>query len=708
MPGYPTRLVFITLSALLANAQDIPITGVEQPALRAFDDAMLAAMQRQQSVGAVLAVVRNGRLVLARGYGWADKAANRPIEPEGLIRIASVSKALTYIALDGLIAEQKISLDQNVFNSLLPGVIPAAPADPRMAQILVGHLASHTAGLTGDPRCDNAGAIRVADAADPPSSHDILRFFAASMRLTAAPRAPYEYNNPGFLMLGRAMEAAAGESLEALVRRLVFEPVGLKRPRFGRTRLADLSTGETTYPDVGRERSVQSIFPGETAPATITHGGCPMESMEALGGWTASPIDLAALYAKTPGAVVVPAESSFVLNRVDRDYGFYGLHVEGNGTVIRRFSDGNAFALTFNSSNMTVPNASPNRDFDQAITRIFNEIADWPETDLLPAYLESWAAALPVTASPAGYAWTAGEGEASSDLLTLQLEGPEGLPFSINSSALWLRFSTRTGVLPAQVEVRAEPNGILAGTYRSQIFVEHAGQFSDPLVIPVQLNIEARATRPKTLRVKPAGIPPASAGQDISLSLTAEGGTPPYRWSILSGTAPEGITLDPETGRLAGKAAAQGLYQWTVQATDAKGLTADRGLSVAVDVPGLQTARLNALAFTSANVTTCDPLGANAATTFARSAPRIIAHLRFTGGLTLGDQAIFEWIAPNGETRQRNVWTSTATWGANSWGTGCVWQTLTPSQQAAVPGGEWTVRVTWNRHPLAERKFRLE
>lgn len=702
-------LVFAFLLIFPALCGEIPVTGIEQPQLKAFDEAMLSLLERRKADGAVLAIVYDGRLVLARGYGWADKPANRAIEPDGLIRIASISKAISAIALERLIAEGKISLEQNVFQTLLPGVLPSQPADPRMADILVGHLASHTAGLSGDPRCDSAGAIRVVDAAEPPTSHDLLRFFAASMRLQAAPGERYEYSNPGYLMLGRAMESAANESLEALTRRLVFEPLGLHRPRFGRSRIADLSTGETTYPDVGRQRLVRSVFPSDTAPVLITHGGCPMESMEALGGWIASPIELAALFASTPGVSIRVDGSGFVVDRINRNYIFYGHHVEGNGTVIRRIAPGLAFALSFNSSDVVAdPFPAANVDFDQTILRLINQTTDWPDVDLLPAYRESWAATFPVTASPDTFAWTTGEGEATSDVLTLRLEGPEGLPFRVNSSALWLRFSARTGVLPAEIEVRVEPNAAVAGTYRSLIYVEHADWFGDPVVIPVQLTVEPRASRPKTLRIRPAGFPPVNVGEEVSLALAAEGGTPPYRWTLLSGTVPDGITIDLASGLISGKPVEEGIFEWVLQVIDSQGLRAERGLSLAVGVPGWNTARLEALAFTSANVSNCDPLGENASSSFPRSTPRITAHLRFQGSVAVGDQAIFEWIAPNGEIRQRNVWTASSGWGPGIWGIGCLLWHFNPAQHSAVSAGEWTVRVTWNRNMLGESKFRLE
>jgi N-acyl-D-amino-acid deacylase len=79
--------------------QGIPITGDAGPGLEPVDRAIVETMGRYGIPGASLAIARNGRLVLAKGYGWADRDGRVPARPETLFALASVSKSLTAVTI---------------------------------------------------------------------------------------------------------------------------------------------------------------------------------------------------------------------------------------------------------------------------------------------------------------------------------------------------------------------------------------------------------------------------------------------------------------------------------------------------------------------------------------------------------------------------------------------------------------------------------
>jgi len=82
---------------------DMPSTGKAVPELASYDRIVPALLAKWGVPGAAVAVVKDGRLVLARGYGWADRQERRPVEPDSLFRIASLSKSLTAAAILGLV-----------------------------------------------------------------------------------------------------------------------------------------------------------------------------------------------------------------------------------------------------------------------------------------------------------------------------------------------------------------------------------------------------------------------------------------------------------------------------------------------------------------------------------------------------------------------------------------------------------------------------
>src|SRR5258708_1316348 len=108
----PTLLslsAWVFISGLTILAQ-IPISGPPAPSLSAFDTVMLGLMSKWQIPGGALAITRDGRLVFAHGYGYADTVAMQPVQPDSLFRIASISKPFTAAAILKLIEQGKLQL----------------------------------------------------------------------------------------------------------------------------------------------------------------------------------------------------------------------------------------------------------------------------------------------------------------------------------------------------------------------------------------------------------------------------------------------------------------------------------------------------------------------------------------------------------------------------------------------------------------------
>src|SRR6516164_106520 len=71
---------------------EVPIKGKAGPGLEPFDPAMLKIMDRHGIPGAALAIAKDGKLVLAKGYGWANVAEGTPVQPDTEFGLASLSK----------------------------------------------------------------------------------------------------------------------------------------------------------------------------------------------------------------------------------------------------------------------------------------------------------------------------------------------------------------------------------------------------------------------------------------------------------------------------------------------------------------------------------------------------------------------------------------------------------------------------------------
>lgn len=279
------------------TSQSLPITGQAVPELAGFDRAMTALMAKWHLPGGQLAVAKDGRLVLNRGYGLADRERGEPVQPTSLFRIASVSKPITTVAILALVEDGQLSLDDKVF-PLLAFAPPAhAPVDPRLDRITIKDLLVHAGGWDSGKSFDpqflpwSRTAAATLGVADPPEAAAIVRFMLG-MPLDFDPDTKSVYANFGFNVLGRVIERVSGQSYGNYAQARVLEPSGVTDMRLGRTRLEDRAPGEIRYFGPPGDAPILSVFWGEGF-VPKAYGGYYMEALDAHGGWIASAADLA-------------------------------------------------------------------------------------------------------------------------------------------------------------------------------------------------------------------------------------------------------------------------------------------------------------------------------------------------------------------------------------------------------------------------------
>ncbi len=216
----------------------LPMSGDERPELASFDRLMRQFVGQDQAVGAALAVTKAGRLVYARGFGFADRDRREPVSPNALFRIASISKSLTGVAVLQLIARGKLKLDDRVARLLEL----KNSKDPRWHEITVLELLHHTGGwdraLSFDPMFRSVKIARHFHSEPPAMPAEILRYMN-EQPLDFDPGSRYAYSNFGYAVLGRIVEQASGLKYGEYVRREVLAPLGIRRSRLGATLLAN-------------------------------------------------------------------------------------------------------------------------------------------------------------------------------------------------------------------------------------------------------------------------------------------------------------------------------------------------------------------------------------------------------------------------------------------------------------------------------------
>jgi N-acyl-D-amino-acid deacylase len=278
-----------------ADASDPQVTGMPNPELAPFDTLMADFVRTHRVPGAALAVTRNSRLVYARGFGFADVDGQRPVQPDALFRLASISKPLTAVAVMQLVEQSKFGLEDRVFEVLPAKEWLPDKYDERLRSITVRHLLKHTAGWDRNKSFDPI--VRVTDISRtvnkplPVGPADVIRY-TLTLPLDFDPGSRYAYYNVDYLLLGRLIEHATGIPYEMHVKRHVLAPVGVTRMQLGRAWKGDLAKDEVRYYDSKRREqvAVSGTLLGKKVPHV--YGGENFEAYEAHGGWIGSAVDL--------------------------------------------------------------------------------------------------------------------------------------------------------------------------------------------------------------------------------------------------------------------------------------------------------------------------------------------------------------------------------------------------------------------------------
>jgi N-acyl-D-amino-acid deacylase len=268
--------------------EDFPVTGKAGPGLEALDKAMHSIMTRHGIPGGALAIAKEGRLVFAKGYGWAD-LTGEPARPDTLFGLASLSKPITALAILLLIEQGKLKLDDCWFD-LLRHITPprGARVDPRLKKITILQLLNHTGGWdrgrSGDPASFSVPVARQLGVPLPVSAEQLISFMMG-VPLDFDPGTRAVYSNMGYIILGQVVEKVSGQSYEDYVRKNVLEPAGVRK---------------------AAARSSPKYLAGEARcylagnPTPLPHLDLPM--IKAAGGWSASPVDVVRLMTALDGS----------------------------------------------------------------------------------------------------------------------------------------------------------------------------------------------------------------------------------------------------------------------------------------------------------------------------------------------------------------------------------------------------------------------
>jgi CubicO group peptidase (beta-lactamase class C family) len=292
----------------------VALEGKPVPTHTLFDE-----MRRLHIPGASIAVIHDGKIAWARGYGVAS--VNGPaITPETLFQAASISKPFTALAALRMVEAKQLALDDDINSALTSWKLPPGPGG---AHATLRQLLSHTAGTTvsGFPGYAHDAAVptllQVLDGAPPANTKPV--------RIESPPGRAWNYSGGGYTIVQQAMIDRAGKPFGELLADSVLAPLGMKDSSFAQPLPAALLP--------------RAAMPHDGKGEPYKGGPYTYPELAAAGLWT-TPSDLARFIVgvqrnadERGQPLLSPAMARTMLKPVKNGYAL-GFGIEGNGPAL--------------------------------------------------------------------------------------------------------------------------------------------------------------------------------------------------------------------------------------------------------------------------------------------------------------------------------------------------------------------------------------
>lgn len=332
-------------------------------------------IKRRQIEGLSLALAKDGRLIYARGFGFANIERGELVSPRHRFRIASVSKPITAAAATHLSERNSaVNLNSQIFGTdSLTGTRHINNPSSRLQKVQLRHLLSHTSG--GWANNIMFGHTNLALSL-------LIQQTLASNPLGQEPGAQYNYSNFGYALVGNVIAIQSGMSYETYVQRHILGPCGIR----------DMTIAQNTT-----TQNMESRYYGNEA-YTLN-----IRRMAAHGGWIARPRDLVRFALCVDGNQKVPdvisstgvtaMRTGYVLNNETRSGYGYGWGIDNTGVSHNGDLAGTMAVLEDRNNGITwaivVNRRIPSMTLNARITELtnlgrqaINGITNWPSHDL--------------------------------------------------------------------------------------------------------------------------------------------------------------------------------------------------------------------------------------------------------------------------------------------------------------------------------------
>ncbi len=360
----PKKHLNDTITNALTNGEDY----------REMDSVVERYLKRWEINGAQLAITRNDSLLYARGFGWANKEENVKMEPNMLMRFASVSKLITATGIMKLCEMKKLRMGDKVFGAkgiLNDTLYNNSIKDQRYYDITVEQLLRHQGGFNnyaGDP-VSNTRYIMMQNHLTKAPDHKTLLKILLKRHLGYTPGQGKCYSNLGYMILSMIIEKKSGMKYESFMQKYVLQPAGCYDMHIAGTYLKDRRPNETRYYMHGGSTPVYE-YNNSGRLVEKCYGDTDLPRLSGAGAWCGSTAELSRLIASIDGMphvkdILSPKSVKFMTTeQPDHQYSIGWNYtpksdtrpwirtgsLAGTSAIILKYPDGECWILITNTS----------------------------------------------------------------------------------------------------------------------------------------------------------------------------------------------------------------------------------------------------------------------------------------------------------------------------------------------------------------------
>jgi CubicO group peptidase (beta-lactamase class C family) len=469
MIPYPAPGIRLAMGSVFESAIGAPSSG-DEAKIREVTQNLLPAvqikgrsstmnladrMEHYKIPGVSIAVINNGRIEWARGFGVKDAGTKEPVAAETLFQAGSISKPVAATAALRMVQDQKLDLDENVNTKLKTWKVPDNEFTEKKRVTLRG-LLSHTAGLTvhGFPGYATdvplPTLIQVLDGAKPANT--------AAIRVDIEPGSKWRYSGGGYTIMQQLLIDVTGKPFPEILNQTVLSRAGMTHSTYQQPLSASWQSRTATAHRKGEAiKGRWHIYP----------------EMAAAGLWTTASdlalfaIDIQRSLAGTSNKVLSPSMAKLMVTPVKNNYGL-GLAIEGDGDSAR-FGHGGvdegfeAYLTAYEKGGwgaVVMTNGAGGSALAQEIVRAIAKVYAWPGYPFVEKDVSQ--------VDPKEYRDYAGQYSFGDDFTAtvrqdgnrLMILGPDGLEVEIYPAPGGWFFSTEEGI---EFKFVRDPKGQVTG-----------------------------------------------------------------------------------------------------------------------------------------------------------------------------------------------------------------------------------------------------